>query len=315
MKVNNIIVLIIVLFGTIFLTSCQEVEKIYQIVTEDSSSAGSIPSIPIVNVVHTNISQTNISPKTNGISPELKIGSFNSQVFGVSKVEDASSLYIISHIVDSYDIIAFQEIRDASYTAFPKLMAKNPHLKYVISSRMGKTNSKEQYAFIYDPQKVQFLNSKEYQDPTGIFERPPFIAAFKFQNNQIIFIQIHVKPDNAEKEIAALEEVISDLRMQYPGEEDIIILGDLNADCTYYNNDKHDDLADYNWIITDDMDTTTKSTNCAYDRIIVSQKLNDNIKYSGVDRFDIIYTLNQTETQDVSDHYPVYAILHEVENE
>jgi deoxyribonuclease-1-like protein len=312
MRINNIMFLVIIIINALFLTGCQEVENMYNIITEGSSSAAIIPVTPHIVTNHTPFYSQNITQPNNISSPELKIGTFNAQIFGVSKAEDASSLYIISHIVDSYDIIAFQEIRDATFTAFPKLMAKNPHLKYVTSSRLGKTKSKEQYAFIYDPEKVSIVSSKEYQDPTGIFERPPFIAAFKFQNNVIVFIQIHVKPDNAEQEILALEDVLQDMRMQFPGENDIILLGDLNADCTYYNND---DLKDYEWIITDDMDTTTKNTDCAYDRIIISQSLTDNIKYSGVDRFDIIYTLNETETQKVSDHYPVYAILHEVENE
>lgn len=50
-------------------------------------------------------------------------------------------------------------------------------------------------------------------------------------------------------------------------------MGDMNADCGYLNklNRKNNVLAKdprFVWLIGDVVDTTTKSTNCAYDRFI-----------------------------------------------
>ena len=49
----------------------------------------------------------------------LRIGAFNIQVFGISKVSKPDVMDILADIIRIYDIIAIQEIRDASQTALP----------------------------------------------------------------------------------------------------------------------------------------------------------------------------------------------------
>ncbi len=56
------------------------------------------------------------------------------------------------------------------------------------------------------------------------------------------------------------------------GEGDFIVMGDLNADCSYFNENSQSPLRsnDYYWVINNSVDTTTKSTDCTYDRIIMT---------------------------------------------
>jgi hypothetical protein len=66
--------------------------------------------------------------------------------------------------------------------------------------------------------------------------------------------------------------------------------------------------SDYYWCINNSVDTTTKSTDCTYDRIIITNPaVPDFTGDAGVFRFDLEYALNVSETTAVSDHYPVYA--------
>jgi hypothetical protein len=66
--------------------------------------------------------------------------------------------------------------------------------------------------------------------------------------------------------------------------------------------------SEYYWCINNSVDTTTKSTDCTYDRIIItSPAVPDFTGNADVFRFDTEYALNVSETTDVSDHYPVYA--------
>jgi len=56
--------------------------------------------------------------------------------------------------------------------------------------------------------------------------------------------------------------------------DDILILGDLNADCSYASNKARKQLklrtdSRFDWLIDDDVDTTTTSTDCTYDRCVV----------------------------------------------
>jgi hypothetical protein len=88
------------------------------------------------------------------------------------------------------------------------------------------------------------------------------------------------------------------------------VMGDLNADCTYFKESDPSPLrsSDYYWIINNSFDTTTKSTDCTYDRIIITTPaITDYTRNSGVFRFDTAYNLNYDSTIAVSDHYPVYA--------
>ncbi len=87
-------------------------------------------------------------------------------------------------------------------------------------------------------------------------------------------------------------------------------MGDLNADCTYFNENSQSLIGseDYYWVINNSLDTTTKSTDWTYDRIIITTPTKtDFTGDSGVFRFDTAYNLTYESTAAVSDHFPVYA--------
>lgn len=86
-------------------------------------------------------------------------------------------------------------------------------------------------------------------------------------------------------------------------------MGDL-ADCSYFdeNSDSTMSDSDYYWCINNSVDTTTKTTNCTYDRtIITNPTVSDLTGNPGVFRFNIKYELTMNETIAASDHYPVYV--------
>ena len=59
----------------------------------------------------------------------------------------------------------------------------------------------------------------------------------------------------------------------YPYEQNFIVVGDLNADGAYFDEDGASTLngSEYYWVIGDGVDTT-KSTDYTYDRIIVTDQ-------------------------------------------
>ena len=85
---------------------------------------------------------------------------------------------------------------------------------------------------------------------------------------------LHADPDEAAEEIAALEQVIGDVKVHFE-DENVMVLGDLNADCNYFNSkDKEESplrAPDYYWLIDDEADTTVSATDCAYDRSVASR--------------------------------------------
>ena len=58
---------------------------------------------------------------------------------------------VFAKTIRTYDIIAIQEIRDASQTALSALVdlanSDGSQYDYVVSERLGRTTSKEQYAY------------------------------------------------------------------------------------------------------------------------------------------------------------------------
>jgi len=187
----------------------------------------------------------------------------------------------------------------------------------VVSERLGRTTSKEQYAFIFNTDAIELTSTPQtYPEPylTDPFHRQPYIASFRALagNFDATFITIHTDPDKATAEINGLGEVVEYAQSTYTEERDFIVMGDLNADGAYFDEDSSSSMSgsEYYWVIDNSVDTTTKSTDYTYDRIIITDSaVSDLYGDSGVFRYDIEYGLNVDETVAVSDHYPIYADL------
>ncbi|WP_135605569.1 endonuclease/exonuclease/phosphatase family protein [Methanococcoides sp. NM1] len=245
---------------------------------------------------------------------DLRIGAFNIQVFGVTKASKPDVMMVLADIVRTYDIIAIQEIRDSSQTALPALVdlvnSDGSQYDYVVSERLGRTSSKEQYAYIYDTSAVALAGTPEtYPEPEGTdpFHRQPYISSFKALDGDYdaVLMVIHTDPDEANEEINALDDVLEYAKRSYPDEVDFVLMGDFNADGNYFDEDSSSDLDDHFWLIDDSWDTTTKSTDYTYDRIVLTDA-SDLSGEHGVFRYDLEYSLSEEMTVAVSDHYPVY---------
>jgi deoxyribonuclease-1-like protein len=275
---------------------------------------------PTPEITPTPTPSPSLSPTPSPPSEEtLRIGAFNIQVFGTTKASKPEVMEVLGKIIRNYDVVAVQEIRDASQTALPQLVdmvnSDGSQYDYVVSERLGRTSSKEQYAYIYDTLTVELIDSPfTYPEPEGTdpFHREPYVASFKALsgNFDVTLMVIHTDPDEATEEINALDTVVEYAQAVYPAEQDFIIMGDLNADCSYFDEDSTSTLSssDYYWCIDNSVDTTTKTTDCTYDRIIITNlAVPDFTGDTGLYRFDAEYCLTIDETIAVSDHYPVFA--------
>ena len=250
----------------------------------------------------------------------IKIAAFNIQVFGKSKRQKEEVMDVLVRIVREFDVILIQEIRDSSEETIPIFLeeindVEGAKYQYVRSEHLGRSVSKEAYAYIYNTATVEFVEESDYvyDDVYDVFEREPYIASFVSSNFDFTIIGIHVKPDDAYSEIGNLTSVVQFVLSENPDEQDTIVMGDFNADGTYFD---EGDVAnsfkssDFYWVITNEMDTMTK-TDYSYDRIVL---LEDTYSYEYVEdsasvfKFDIEYDIvNQTFIWEISDHYPIYA--------
>ncbi|OWK11149.1 hypothetical protein Celaphus_00006799 [Cervus elaphus hippelaphus] len=91
----------------------------------------------------------------------LRIGAFNIQSFGDSKVSDTGCCGVIAQILAGYDVMLVQEVRDPDLSAVSALMEQinrpGPYLRsvsrheysFVSSEPLGRDQYKEMYLFVY----------------------------------------------------------------------------------------------------------------------------------------------------------------------
>jgi deoxyribonuclease-1-like protein len=250
----------------------------------------------------------------------IRIAAFNVQVFGKTKRGKEDVMSHLALIAREFDVVLIQEIRDASGETAPSYLAlinqaEGPAYAYVESSRLGRTTSKEAYAYFYNTESVELIEGSErvYNDTGDVFEREPFIAGFRSGGFDFTLVGIHTKPDDAYNEIGNLTLVFQSILDGDPKEGDVIVLGDFNADGSYFDEgDPGNPLRApaYFWVVANEMDTMTK-TDWTYDRMVLMNATHGWEYVQGSARvfhFDEEYGIEDPElVWAVSDHYPVYA--------
>jgi len=237
------------------------------------------------------ISEELIAPSSDNLT---YVASWNIQIFGDSKYEKVSVRNSIKEMIRDYDIVFIQEIRDADGSSFDSLCGElEIDFNCAISSRAGRSTSKEQIGIVYK-KDIKLVSLEDLNpDPFDRWERPPIKATF-MRNDYIFHVwNIHTKPTDAVNEIQNLETVVND-------DGNVIIMGDLNADCDYYDPLEQQEFISWKWLIGDDQDTTVGDTFCSYDRIIVNSNAYGEVSGYGIDN---------RVTEQVSDHYVVWVSL------
>jgi len=259
----------------------------------------------------------------------MGVAAFNVRTFGRKTIMDQTVKKHLIQIVCRYDLILIQEIRDSTGDAINELLrsvnrvvSKNGHqYGMALSGRLGRTHSKEQYAFLYRTDWLSVQSEAVYEDKDDTFEREPYYVVFHSPRaavSKFAALGIHTQPSNAEREVSALKPVYESI-VSSTGIHDVLLMGDFNAACSYVNAWNNVTLATdrgFYWLIHDGVDTTTTATECAYDRIVArgDNLLRSIVPHSaGTYRFDIDLNLDELETSSISDHYPVEVQIYSEE--
>ncbi|ELK07796.1 Deoxyribonuclease gamma [Pteropus alecto] len=227
----------------------------------------------------------------------LRICSFNVRSFGESKKENQNVMDVIVKVIKRCDIILLMEIKD-SYNMICPLLKKRLNGEKLVSV-------KESYLY------------HDYQaGDADVFSREPFVVWFQSPYTAVkdfVIIPLHTTPETSVKEIDELADVYMEVKRRWKT-ENFIFMGDFNAGCTYVPKKAWKSIRlrtdhRFTWLIGDQEDTTVKkSTNCAYDRIVLrGQEIVSSVvpKSNGTFDFQKAYGLTEQEALDVSDHFPV----------
>ena len=83
------------------------------------------------------------------VNETFTVANWNLQIFGEKKANNTELMNIYASTISKFDIVFIQEIRDKSNTSFWKLCGMLPDYNCILSTREGRTSSKEQYGVIY----------------------------------------------------------------------------------------------------------------------------------------------------------------------
>lgn len=255
-------------------------------------------------------------PTAQALDSKLRVAAFNIQVFGQSKLKkDPLITQTLIRIIDRYDLVFVQEIRDIHESAIFQFLddlnaASRRTYRIATSERLGRTLSKEQYAFLYDEDRVSLIEAQTYNDASDAFEREPYIGEFVAGDLTFSLIGIHVTPRAVKQELTALGQVYRDVKRSHSS-ENIFIMGDLNADCAYY-----DDRQGFPYfedeailLIPNGVDTTLAPPVCTYDRVLAFGPAIERATQGAAFNFPEAYQIRTDVARDISDHYPVEFTL------
>jgi deoxyribonuclease-1-like protein len=256
------------------------------------------------------------APPVERRGDRIRIASFNIQVFGEKKLEQPEVVERLASVVRNFDVVAVQEIRAKANDVLPRFIAQvnagGAHYDYVIGPRLGRSNSKEQYAFIYDAASLECDRDTVYtiDDPDDLLHREPLVAGFRVrgppsdQAFTFTLVDIHTDPDETPAELSVLDDVFRAVRDDGRGEDDIILLGDLNADDHHFG--ELGQMPYVAWAISGAA-TNTHGTKL-YDNILFDTRATtEYLGQAGVWDLMSEFHLSMKQTLAISDHLPIWA--------
>jgi deoxyribonuclease-1-like protein len=275
--------------------------------TKPSANASPAQALPINQEVEP-------APASNGDT--IQIASFNIQVFGTLKMSKTEVIDVLSQVVTRFDVVAIQEVRSKDQSIVPKFVemvnARGARYDYVIGPRLGRTSSKEQYVYLFDTTRIEVVPDSVYtaEDPLDLLHREPLVARFRVRGPPadkaftFSLVNIHTDPDETDQELDALDDVFLAVRADGSGEDDVILLGDLNVD--EFHLGELCSLPNVTYAVSN-VTTNTRRTK-SYDNIVFDQSVTG--EYAG--KWGVVdltaeYGLSLEEALKVSDHLPVWA--------
>jgi len=310
-RVVGLAVLLVVgaLAACLSLPGCGDNQNLPQFV-QDSLSKVRGPQAP----QRSTSGQEAIPPAAPGES--IRIASFNIQVFGVSKLAKPGVMDVLAQVARQFDVMAIQEVRAKSDDVLPRFVeminANGGHYEFLIGERLGRTTSTEQYAFVYDATRIEFDPQCVYtiDDADDLLHREPLVARFRVRGVSpaeaftFTLVNIHTDPDEARQEVDAMAKVFQAVQQDGSGEDDVIVLGDLNVD--EFRLGKLGALPQMVHAITG-VATNTRGDKM-YDNIVFhGPSTREFTGRTGVLDLQSQYGLTLQQALEVSDHMPVWA--------
>jgi endonuclease/exonuclease/phosphatase family metal-dependent hydrolase len=181
----------------------------------------------------------------------------------------------------------------------------------MIGPRVGRTDNKEQFAFIFDTTRIETDRQQLYSvdDPEDLLHREPLVGWFRSTSisPELAFtftlVNVHLDAELSDEEIRVLPELVRSIHRDGRKEDDVILVGDFGASDTRLQFLRSAGMT----FALQGVPTTTHG-NAMLDNIAMPIKATDEFNgRSGVFDFLRQFNLSIDQAHQVSDHLPVWA--------
>ena len=279
------------------------------------------------------IGPVSLAPLMEKSAESITIATFNVQGFGTAKSADKGVLSVIASVLSRFDVVAIQELEDGNASAVQLLVEQlesaGGQYAYTVSEPVGRKSKTCSYAYVWDKNRVQFVPGSAYvvQDSADRMRFEPMVASFEARVGtadgrrpfRFTLINVHtssadVAPSAVANEMNVLDDVFVRVRQydyESTGEEDCILLGDLNVDTAGLQ-----ELGQIPNIESIAGDTKTDTVRIStLDHLLIDRTMTR--EYTG--RYGVVdlqreFGLSQEQALSISDHMPLWAefSVHEV---
>jgi hypothetical protein len=246
----------------------------------------------------------------------IKIASWALDGFGPTKLASADARNFVSKVVRRYDVIALQQIASIERDLVPRLIdvinGTEHRYDYVMGSATGPRGRQEQLAFLFDTTTVLVDRTQTYtvSDPAEELTYDPMVASFRAAEPPstkawtFSIVNVRIDLSKAATEVALLPSIITSVRRDGRGEDDVIVMGLLQADDAYLlptvgENAFHAAVRHR----STDVFSRFQTSNILIDRDATSEYLGR----GGVFDYRRNYDLNPIEAEAVTSHLPAFA--------
>lgn len=254
-------------------------------------------------------------PPADPAREAIRIATFRLGGFDRRKLADRQVRDALVRLTVQFDLLALQDIRARNQGLLLELLHEvnetGADYDFAVSPHVSRESTEQYSAFLYNRASVEVdpAQVNTVHDPQGRFTRPPLVGAFRVrgpgprQAFTFTLINAHVDPANrSEQEL--LGEVYRAVRDDGRGEDDVILLGDLELDEDDY------ELLDRTLGLSPAIMNTPTTVRGGWltDNILLN--LRATTEFTGRARvFDLMRELDRSlpEVLALSEHLPVWA--------
>ncbi|MCA9127193.1 MAG: hypothetical protein KDB22_08905 [Planctomycetales bacterium] len=248
-------------------------------------------------------------------SRTIRIAGFDVEALGSAKLSKPQIMTALVGILRQFDVIALQEIESSRDDILPRLVEALNHsgksYDYLIGPRVGRDDRREQFAVIFDTNRVETDRYQLYtvDDPQDLMRYEPLVAWFRCKDAAadraftFSLINVHIDPENAERERELLHSLADLVAGDGRQEDDWIMLGNFSQGAEQLYALEREAIR----IALRDVPTDVTGTQLM-DTVLFSSLAT--VEYTGrAGAFDFLrkYNFGLEQALEVSSHLPVWA--------